>query len=277
MNLYQMVVFPNAKINLGLNILRKRSDGFHDIASCFMPIAYSDVLEIIESDKFAFGSSGLSIPGNEKDNLCIKAYHLLQKDFNLPPVKIQLHKVIPIGAGLGGGSADASFTLKCLDQLFNLFLDDFLLEEYTARLGSDCPFFIKNKAVMAYGTGNEFEEVTLPLEDKYLVLITPPIHVATAEAYSGVTPHVPEDSLKALLEKKPLPEWKGQVRNDFEQNIFSKYPAIGQIKEQLYNAGASYASMSGSGATVYGIFESPLDISSRFPADYHIWQGAIKL
>ncbi|WPP48623.1 4-(cytidine 5'-diphospho)-2-C-methyl-D-erythritol kinase [Catalinimonas niigatensis] len=266
-----MVVFPNAKINLGLNILRKRPDGFHDLASCFVPVPYTDVLEIIESKKLSFSSSGLPIPGEKKDNLCLKAYHLLQKDFNLPPVQIYLHKVIPIGAGLGGGSSDASFTLKCLDQMFGLFLDDFLLEEYAARLGSDCPFFIKNQAVMAYGTGNEFEEVSLSLEDKFIVLLTPPIHVATAEAYAGVTPREAENNLKELLEKKPVSQWKGLVQNDFEASVFSKYPAIAEIKDKLYQTGASYASMSGSGASVYGIFEQAIDITSLFPENYQIW------
>lgn len=268
-----MVVFPNAKINLGLNILRKRPDGFHDIASCFVPMPYTDVLEIIKSDKFGFSSSGLAIPGDEKDNLCSKAYQLLQKDFNLPPVKIHLHKVIPIGAGLGGGSADASFTLKCLNQMFDLFLDDFLLEEYAAKLGSDCPFFIKNQPVMAYGTGNEFDEVSLSLSQQFFVLITPPIHVATAEAYAGIRPQEPENAIKEIIEKKPLSEWKGLIQNDFEQSIFSKYPAIARIKDQLYQAGASYASMSGSGATVYGIFEQQTDVTSLFPKNYQIWHS----
>lgn len=268
-----MVVFPNAKINLGLNILRKRADGFHDIASCFVPVPYTDVLEIIESKKLSFASSGQEIPGEKKDNLCLKAYHLLQKDFHLPPVQIHLHKVIPIGAGLGGGSADASFTLKCLDQMFDLFLDDFLLEEYAARLGSDCPFFIKNQTVMAYGTGNEFEPLSVSLKDKFLVLVTPPIHIATAEAYAGVTPQEPEQDLKDILEKKTLSEWKGLVQNDFEASIFPKYPAIAEIKDKLYQAGAGYASMSGSGATVYGIFEQYTKVSELFPSTYQVWQS----
>ncbi|MDF9799942.1 4-diphosphocytidyl-2-C-methyl-D-erythritol kinase [Catalinimonas alkaloidigena] len=271
-----MIVFPNAKINLGLNILRKRPDGFHDITSCFVPVPYTDVLEIIESKKFEFSSSGLAIPGHEKDNLCIKAYHLLQKDFNLPPVRIHLHKVIPIGAGLGGGSADATFTLKCLNRMFDLFLDDFLLEEYASRLGSDCPFFVKNQPVMAYGTGNDFEEISLSLDDQYFVLVTPPIHVATVEAYAGITPYEPKHNLKEILEKNSITEWKGLIYNDFEKSIFSKYPAIGEIKEKLYEAHASYASMSGSGATVYGIFEQQTDITSLFSENYQIWHSQNK-
>jgi len=268
-----VVVFPNAKINIGLNILRKRPDGYHDIASCFMPVGFTDILEIVESKKFSFSSSGLSIPGEEKDNLCIKAYKLLQKDFNLPQVKIHLHKVIPIGAGLGGGSSDASFTLKCLDQMFGLFLDDYLLEEYAAKLGSDCPFFIQNRTVMTYGTGNEFEEISLSLKDKFILLVTPPIHVATAEAYAGIQPKPDAYPLKDTLENKPFEAWKELVHNAFELSIFSKYPAIAEIKDKLYEAGASYASMSGSGATVYGIFDAPVDTQELFPQDYTLWRS----
>ncbi|MFP4096896.1 MAG: 4-(cytidine 5'-diphospho)-2-C-methyl-D-erythritol kinase [Cyclobacteriaceae bacterium] len=266
-----MVVFPNAKINLGLNVLRRRPDGYHDLASCFLPIPYTDVLEIIKSNKFSFSSSGIAIPGDEKDNLCIKAYHLLQKDFNLPPVQIHLHKVIPIGAGLGGGSADASFTLKALNTMFELFLDDFLLEEYAAQLGSDCPFFIENRVRMAYGTGNEFEDISLELTGKHLLLVTPPIHVSTAYAYAGINPAEPAQPIKEIL-KKPLPEWKGLLVNDFEKTVFAKYPAIAEIKNKLYEASALYASMSGSGASVFGIFDHAPDTTGLFPADYLVWK-----
>ncbi|MFP4091421.1 MAG: 4-(cytidine 5'-diphospho)-2-C-methyl-D-erythritol kinase [Cyclobacteriaceae bacterium] len=266
-----MVVFPNAKINLGLNVLRRRPDGYHDLASCFLPIPYTDVLEIIKSNKFSFSSSGIAIPGDEKDNLCIKAYHLLQKDFNLPPVQIHLHKVIPIGAGLGGGSADASFTLKALNTMFELFLDDFLLEEYAAQLGSDCPFFIENRVRMAYGTGNEFEDISLELTGKHLLLVTPPIHVSTADAYAGINPAEPAQPIKEIL-KKPLPEWKGLLVNDFEKTVFAKYPAIAEIKNKLYEASALYASMSGSGASVFGIFDHAPDTTGLFPADYLVWK-----
>lgn len=272
-----MVVFPNAKINLGLNILRKRADGYHDIASCFVPVPYTDVLEILPAQKFGFTSSGIAIPGDEKDNLCIKAYQLLQNDFQLPPIQIHLHKVIPIGAGLGGGSADASFTLRCLSEMFELYLDDFLLEEYAAKIGSDCPFFIRNEAVMAYGTGTEFVEVKLNWQKPYLVLVTPPIHVATTEAYAGVQPNDSRPDPKEVTEKKPLPEWKELVRNDFETSVFQQYPAIAEIKSKLYEAGATYASMSGSGASVYGIFEQEPLLKGYFSTNDRIWQGQIHL
>jgi 4-diphosphocytidyl-2-C-methyl-D-erythritol kinase len=269
----KVVVFPNAKINLGLNILRKRADGYHDIASCFLPVPYTDVLEILPASKFSFDSSGIAIPGDKKDNLCIKAYQLLQQDFQLPPVQIHLHKVIPIGAGLGGGSADASFTLRCLNEMFDLYLDDFFLEEYAAKLGSDCPFFIRNQPVMAYGTGHEFGEVQLNWQHLFVVLVTPPIHVATAEAYAGIQPDDSQTDPREIIEKKPLPEWKELLRNVFETTVFQRYPAIARIKDRLYEAGATYASMSGSGASVFGIFEKETDLKGAFdPAD-KIWQG----
>jgi 4-diphosphocytidyl-2-C-methyl-D-erythritol kinase len=270
----KVVVFPNAKINLGLHVVSRRADGFHDLESCFVPLPYTDVLEIVVADKFSFSSSGIAIPGQAEENLCVKAYRLMQKDFNLPPVQIHLHKVIPIGAGLGGGSSDASFTLKALSSLFELFLDDFLLEEYAARLGSDCPFFIENRARMAYGTGNEFADLQLDLSGKYLLLVTPPVHVSTAEAYAGITPAKPAFRLKDVLEKKPVSEWKNKVSNDFEKSVFARYPLIAGIKDLLYEAGALYASMSGSGAAVYGLFDQPLTKPDQlFPEDHVIWQN----
>lgn len=270
-----MVVFPNAKINLGLQITGKRADGYHDILSCFYPVPWCDILEIIESKKFQFESSGIAIPGKPEDNLCIKAYQMLKHDFQLPPVQMHLHKQIPIGAGLGGGSADASFALKCLSDLFHLFLDDVVLEDYALQLGSDCPFFIKNQPILAAGRGEKFEPVSIKLSGKHVVLVTPPIHVSTAEAYAGITPKPAETGLKETLENQPVHLWKDVVVNDFEASIFQKYPQISNVKAQLYEAGAQYASMTGSGATVYGIFESSIDLNSTFPKDYTIWQGEL--
>lgn len=265
-----MVVFPNAKINLGLNIIKKRKDGYHDIASCFVPVPYYDVLEIIESRKSDFTSSGLSIPDKPEKNLCVKAYRMLKKDFGLPEVNIYLHKLIPVGGGLGGGSSDASYTLKCLNTLFELFLDDSILEDYAARLGSDCPFFIRNKPVMAYGTGNEFEGISLDLTGKYIVLVTPPVHVSTAEAYAGVTPVMPGSDLKEVLEQAPAAQWKELINNDFEGSVIQKYPQLARIKAELYEAGAFYASMSGSGSTLYGLFDVEPDINQLFDQSYQV-------
>ena len=179
--------------------------------------------------------------------------------------------------GWEAGSADASFTLRCLSEMFDLYLDDFLLEEYAAKLGSDCPFFIRNEAVMAYGTGTEFKPVELNWQNPYLVLVTPPVHVATAEAYAGVQPNDQRPDPKEVIEKKPLPEWKELIRNDFETSVFQQYPVIAEIKSKLYGAGATYASMSGSGASVYGIFEQKPILEGYFSTDDRIWQGQLHL
>lgn len=265
-----MVVFPNAKINLGLNITKKREDGYHDIVSCFVPVPYHDVLEVIESKKFNFASSGLPIPDQPEKNLCVKAYRLLKKDLGLPEVNIYLHKLIPIGAGLGGGSSDASHTLKCLNTIFELFLGDSILEDYAAQLGSDCPFFIRNQPIMAYSTGNEFEEISLDLSGKYIVLVTPPVHISTAEAYAGVTPATPGSDLKEALEQAPVAQWKELLSNDFEGSVFQKYPELARIKVKLYEAGAFYASMSGSGSALYGLFDAEPNVSQLFDQNYQV-------
>jgi len=270
-----MIVFPNAKINIGLQITEKREDGYHNIHSCFYPMPWCDVLEIVESKKFRFESSGIAIPGKAEENLCVKAYQMLKKDFQLPPVDIHLHKQIPIGAGLGGGSADASFALKCLNDLFHLFLADSLLEDYAAQLGSDCPFFIQNRPVLAAGRGDEFEPIQIDLKGKYLVLIAPPIHVATATAYAGVQPKQPDINLKEWIEEQPLQLWKDKISNDFEASVFQQYPQIAEIKDKLYEMDALYASMSGSGACVYGIFERAMDLKNSFPESHTVWEGEL--
>lgn len=264
-----MVVFPNAKINIGLFITGKRPDGFHNLVSCFFPVPWHDVLEVVESDQLAFESSGISIPGNTEDNLCLKAYHLLAADYDLPPVKIHLLKKIPIGAGLGGGSADATYMLKACNQLFDLKIDDHQLETYAGKLGSDCPFFVKNQPVIARGTGNEFEEIDLDLKGKFLVMVNPNLHVSTAEAYGGLRGYSTEPDLKEWLQS-PMSSWQGKVKNDFEASIFQKYPAIASVKEKLYEMGAQFACMTGSGATVLGIFEKEMDVKSHFPEDYEV-------
>lgn len=270
-----MVVFPNAKINLGLNILEKRKDGYHNISSCFFPVPWNDILEIIESKKLDFTSSGIEIPGNWQQNLCIKAYNLLKKDFNLPPVAIHLHKIIPIGAGLGGGSSDASFTLKLLNEMFNLFLEPSILEIYAAQIGSDCPFFIENKPVIASEKGTVFSSVDVNLKGKYMVIVHPSIHISTVEAYSEITPSFSEIIIKDVVEKEDVKSWTESLRNDFEEGVFKKYPEIKNIKEMLYSSGALYASMSGSGSAVFGIFDQqPTPIT--FPKNYTIWEGLLK-
>ncbi|MBL3657537.1 4-(cytidine 5'-diphospho)-2-C-methyl-D-erythritol kinase [Fulvivirga sediminis] len=250
-----MVVFPNIKINLGLNILSRREDGYHNISSVFYPLPFTDILEILPDNDFSFVSTGLPIPGNTEDNLIIKAYNLLKEAYKLPPVSIHLHKIIPMGAGLGGGSADGAFTIKCLNQLFGLNLSTKTMEDYASRLGSDCPFFIENKPVLVEGTGNVFSEIELSLEGKYLILIYPEVHVSTAQAYSKVTPKQPEISITDIIKNKPLSEWKNVLNNDFENSVFQQFPSISKVKNELYEAGATYSSMTGSGASVFGIFD----------------------
>lgn len=270
-----MILFPNAKINLGLNITAKRKDGFHDIVSCMYPIGWQDVLEVVElkeaKKKTELTITGIEIPGADKDNLVLRAYELLRKDYNLPPVKVHLHKIIPTGAGLGGGSADAAYMLKAVSELFQLFLDDFILEDYAGQLGSDCPFFVQSKPVLAVERGDVFEDIKLDLKGHHLLVVKPPVHVATAVAYAAVVPKAPGISIREIIETKPLSEWRHLLHNDFEDSIFPKYPQIKEVKEQLYAAGAIYASMSGSGAAVYGIFKEQAALS--FPAAYQHWQG----
>lgn len=257
-----MISFPNAKINLGLNIIGKRPDGFHDLESCFLPIQWKDALEILTSDNevVEFTSSGISIPGNTDHNLVLKAYHLLKIDFDLPPVRIHLHKEIPLGAGLGGGSSDAAFTLKSLNSLFRLELNDDELTSYASRLGSDCPFFIHNRPMMAQGRGEILSPIEVRLEGYHLMVVMPEVAVGTAEAYSWITPTFPTEKINDILHFPPE-EWARRLVNDFEAPVIERYPAIGELKQSLLNNGAIYASMSGSGAAVFGIFRKAPDLS----------------
>jgi 4-diphosphocytidyl-2-C-methyl-D-erythritol kinase len=269
-----MVVFPNAKINIGLNIIEKRPDGFHNIESCFYPVGWSDVLEITLADDFLFESDGIAIPGNESDNLCIKAYRMLAADYQLPPVSLHLLKAIPIGAGLGGGSADAAFTITGLNQRFDLKISEEKQLDYARRLGSDCAFFILNKPVYCYEKGDRFEDISLTLKDKWIVLINPGIHISTMEAYGGVKPGQPETDLRNLL-REPISTWRNSIKNDFETTLFLKYPLLKSIKQSLYDRGAKYAAMSGSGSTLFGIFEKEINLSTHFQR-FNIWQGLLK-
>ena len=254
-----MIIFPNAKINIGLNILNRRSDGFHNLETIFYPVAIRDVLEVVEAKQLSFTSSGLPIPGNSDDNLCLKAYHLISEDIKLPPVHIHLHKHIPIGAGLGGGSADASFFIKLMNDKFNLNLDTDQMEKYASRLGSDCAFFIGNKPVFAFEKGDKFKAVSLDLSGYYIVLVMPPLQISTAEAYKGVKAASVTQSLDELV-KLPIKDWSSLIKNDFESSVIAKYPSVGLIKTALYDAGAYYASMSGSGSSVYGIFREKIKL-----------------
>ncbi|SNT37738.1 4-diphosphocytidyl-2-C-methyl-D-erythritol kinase [Ekhidna lutea] len=249
-----MISFPNAKINLGLNIVSKRGDGYHNIESCFYPIPWHDCLEVIEAASFTFQSYGLSIPGGASSNLCVKAYELLKADFDIPPVEIHLLKNIPMGAGLGGGSADGAFTLIMLNELFALGVSDLQLENYALQLGSDCPFFIKNHPAIAKSRGEELMSIDLKLSGHYLAIHNPDIHISTKEAYVGVSPKQSDLSVTEII-KRPIREWKDTLKNDFEDSIFPNHPKVEQLKNEMYEAGATYASMTGSGSTVFGLFE----------------------
>ncbi len=256
-----MIIFPNAKINIGLNVIERRPDGYHNLETVFYPINIKDALEIVEADTLSFESTGLDIPGRVEDNLCVQGYHLLKKDFDLPPISIHLHKHIPIGAGLGGGSADAGFFIKLLNQKFDLGLSDGRMMDYARKLGADCAFFIQNKPMFAFERGDEFETVRLDLSNYKIVLVMPPVHVSTSEAYGGVKPAPVKQSLMELI-ALPVTEWRTHIKNDFEISVFKNHPSIRGVKAALYEAGALYASMSGSGASVFGIFNQTPDLSS---------------
>lgn len=268
-----MVTFPNAKINLGLLITEKRPDGFHNLQSCFYPIGWTDALELIPASETAFSSTGLPIPGEPMQNLCVRAYELLRHDFAVPPVRIHLQKNVPIGAGLGGGSADAAFMLRLLNDRFALNLSVDQLENYARQLGSDCAFFVQNRPVYCIEKGDVFQEIDLSLSGYYIVLIYPNLAISTAEAYARIRPQQPDRSLANLL-TQPVTTWRDTVYNDFEASLFPTYPVLATIKEQLYKAGAVYASMSGSGSTLYGIFNAPPADLNQF-TQYRVWQGKL--
>jgi 4-diphosphocytidyl-2-C-methyl-D-erythritol kinase len=267
-----MISFPNCKINIGLNILGKRPDGYHDLQTIYYPVAIKDALEIIvvnnPTNDVTFCSSGIPVPGKEENNICIKAYNLLKKDFpGIPPISFHLHKAIPMGAGLGGGSADAAFLLQLLNNKFGLNLSREQLINYSLQLGSDCPFFIVNKPCFATGRGEQLEEISLDLTSYKILLVHPGIHVSTADAFSeiSITQNAPD--LKQLVQLPPA-AWQGLITNDFENTVFDKFPEIGGIKDILYQSGALYASMSGSGSSVYGIFQKENTPAINFPAHY---------
>jgi 4-diphosphocytidyl-2-C-methyl-D-erythritol kinase len=249
-----MLLFPNCKINLGLNVVAKRTDGYHDLETVFFPISFNDALEAVQSFELQFQSTGLPIQGEQENNLCVKAYHLLKKDFpDLPLVNIHLHKVIPMGAGLGGGSSDGAHMLLLLNRKFQLQLSQAQLMQYALELGSDCPFFIINQPTFATGRGEIMSPVHVDLSAFKILLIKPGLHISTKNAFTGLTPKAPAKSIKEIIER-PVETWKDELRNDFEQTIFLAHPTLRKMKEELYNQGAVYASMTGTGSTLFGIF-----------------------
>jgi len=254
-----MLTLANAKINLGLFLTEKRADGYHNLQTVFYPIKIHDVVELVDADETSMLIEGIDIPGDAGDNICLKAFQTLQRDFDLPHQQIILLKNIPVGAGLGGGSADAAFLIKLVNQKFELGLTDEQMEEYARPLGADCAFFIKNKPTYAFAKGDEFEELFIDLSAYYLVLVKPPVHVSTAQAYSNINVKQPSTSLKDLIHL-PLQDWQAHIFNDFEPSVFAKYPQIDEIKTKLYQAGAKFALMSGSGSSVFAIFEKEVKL-----------------
>lgn len=274
-----MITFPNAKINLGLNVVEKRTDGYHNLETIFYPIPLDDALEIHlpkESlNHTTLYQSGMQVSGSQEDNLVMKAFRMLQEKYNLPHLNIYLNKHIPSGAGLGGGSSDAAFMLKLLNKRFDLHLSTAQLEHDAALLGADCAFFIQNKPTYAEGIGNVFSPVDLSLKGYQIVLVKPNIFVSTREAFALIQPHHPNQSLKEIVEL-PIEEWRNLMYNDFEVSVFKQFPEIGKIKDQLYEMGAIYASMSGSGSSLYGLFAPDVEVpTTSFAKDTFIYQGCL--
>ncbi|MCC5922372.1 MAG: 4-(cytidine 5'-diphospho)-2-C-methyl-D-erythritol kinase [Crocinitomicaceae bacterium] len=251
-----MVVFPNCKINLGLQVIAKRSDGYHEVASVMYPVPINDILEIVPgkqaNDEISF--SGTKIPGKWEDNLIFKAIALLRQNFDIPPLKIHVHKAIPMGGGLGGGSSNGTYTLILLNDLFDLNLSENQLRDYASKLGSDCPFFVSNTAQLATGRGEILLPMSLDLGGKFLMLVNDGTHISTQMAYGSIQPKLPEQQLLQIIEC-PLEDWQNVLVNDFEAPIMQQFPKLKTLKEKLMNNGAIYAAMTGSGSTMFGIFE----------------------
>ncbi|MFB6317026.1 4-(cytidine 5'-diphospho)-2-C-methyl-D-erythritol kinase [Saccharicrinis sp. FJH54] len=258
-----MILYPNAKINLGLNIINKRPDGYHNLESLFYPVPLRDKLEIAVSEEFSFSETGIKLDSKPDDNLVLKAYNILKAKYSLSPVNIHLHKSIPFGGGLGGGSSDASFCLSGLNELFKLHLNEQQLADLSVLIGADCPFFIYNKPALVSGIGDIIKPVEFSLKDYFLVLVKPAVGIPTPLAYKNVKPSMPELSISDIIQL-PVSEWKQVLKNDFENSVFKSFPELIRLKEILYANGALYASMSGSGSTFYGIFEQEADLRNCF-------------
>lgn len=270
-----MICFPNAKINIGLNITEKRTDGYHNLETVFYPIQLCDSLEILKNkdseEAYQWSSSGIVVDGKPEDNLCIKALMALKADFEIPPVKMHLHKVIPFGAGIGGGSADAAFTLTTLNEMFNLNLSQQQLIKYASEIGADCAFFIINKPCYAEGIGEKLKPIDLDLAGYHFVLAKPNTHVSTAEAFSGISPKNPDCNILDSINESPE-QWQNKINNDFEPHILEAHPEIQAVKDELYKKGALYASMTGSGAAVFGIFKNEPNIELN---NCFVWQNKL--
>lgn len=265
-----MIVYPNAKINLGLFVTEKRPDGYHNLETVFYPVPLQDTLEVCErtqattdTDDCTLHVTGIPVAGAPEDNLVVKAYRLLKKEFALPPIHIRMGKHIPSGAGLGGGSADAAFMMRLLNEQFSLGLSPEEMEERVARLGADCAFFVRNRPAFATGIGDRLTPLEgFSLAGMYIVIVKGDTFVSTREAYAGIRPRKAEVHLPDVL-GSPVETWREAVRNDFEESIFAAHPEIAAIKDKLYSLGAAYAAMSGSGASVFGLFRHPVEQVER--------------
>lgn len=269
-----MIVFPPCKINLGLNILRKRADGYHDLETVFYPVPFTDILEAVEvsgvQEKVSLQSFGLPVSGETKNNLVLKAYHLLDKQFDLPPTAFCLYKNIPMGAGLGGGSADGAYAIRLLNDLYQLKISRETQLQFASQLGSDCAFFIHNGACKGAGRGEILEPISLSLKGYYLCLAKPNLHISTAEAFAGIVPkEKSEQELAAYWVQQPIDLWQRNLSNDFEASLFPSYPILAEIKEIFLQAGAEYAAMSGSGSTIFALFKNAPKLSQKFAAHFY--------
>ena len=276
-----MYSLPNAKINIGLRILDRRPDGYHNLQTIFYPIPLTDSLEVKEAARlrqpYEFILSGLKVPDDGKENIVVRVFMALKEEFSLPPTSIFLSKHIPTGAGLGGGSSDAAFMMQLLNDNYHLGLTPSDMEQRLAAFGADCPFFVRNKPVFAQGIGNEFIPVDLSLKGMHLALVKPHIHVSTAEAYANVTPCQPQNSLYDQLLNTPVKLWRNVISKDFEPTVFRRHPEVAAIKQTLYDMGATYASMSGSGSAVYGIFTRPVDNLAKIFSDCFTFADSLTL
>lgn len=250
-----MIYYSPCKINIGLHVFNKRTDGFHNLDSLMYPIAWFDIVEIIPSEKLSFTFSGLTIPGEISNNLCVKAYKLLKEDFSIPNCSIHLHKMIPMGAGIGGGSANAAVILKGLNEVFKLGITTLQLKEYASQLGSDCAFFIDSVPQIATGRGEQLVQSTFSLKGYWIKLVNIGIHISTKDAFQNVSFVENKKTIKTILENTPIETLGSEIQNSFEPYVFKIHPKLKEIKEQLIKEGAVYAAMSGSGSTIYGIFK----------------------
>lgn len=269
-----LLIHPNCKINIGLHIVRRREDGYHDLETLFYPIPLRDNLEITLADTddapFNLALGGKKIEGKPADNIITKVYDSLRDEFKFPPMDVHLYKHIPTGAGLGGGSSDAAFMLKGLNEFFELGLSDDEMERRVAQFGADCAFFVRNKAAYARGIGDVLAPYPLSLKGKFIVLVKPDVFISTKEAYANVRPHAPQFDLTISL-KQPIETWRHTVFNDFEESVFPNHPELPAIKQTLYDMGALYASMSGSGSTLYGIFDRPVPEAEKVFKDCFVF------